>query len=115
VTINVDAEREAVARLLYRWDCEAQEDWDGEWDEDYWDDLQIDSERDEWRHKAVLMMDAMVGTLTSLWQVQRLDGADGKLREIRDEVDSWSNLYQDDRVHEWTFSGRIKRILDRPS
>ena len=64
MTINVDAEREAVARMLYRWNCEDQADWDGEWREDYWDDLQIDSERDEWRNKAMLLIDSIVGTLT---------------------------------------------------
>lgn len=63
MTINVSAEREAVAKLLYRWHCEAEPDWDEEWDERYWDDLQIESEREEWRYRAMALMDAIVGTL----------------------------------------------------
>ena len=77
MTINVDAEREAVAHMLYRWDCEAS-GFEDEWTEADWDELLVPSEQEEYRRKAVLMMDSMIGSLTIAWQ--RLDESDDAIR-----------------------------------
>ena len=61
----MNEEREAVAKLLYRYACEAEPDWlaMGPWTDEDWDDLLIESERDEWRAKAMLLIDAIVQLL----------------------------------------------------
>lgn len=84
MSINVNAERAAVARLSYRFDCESDEEWmaKGPWEDKDWDELLLGSEQDEYRRKAMALMDMMIGALTSVWQVQRLDETDEEIARL---------------------------------